>query len=50
MVNDLALLLLHGQTLVALGFDPLSREGMLCWAGRPLGVYRDGLSAGRETD
>jgi AcrR family transcriptional regulator len=45
MVNDLALLLLHGQLAVALGFDPLTTEGMARWAKEALDVYRYGLFA-----
>jgi hypothetical protein len=44
------LLLLHGQIGVALGFDPVSREGMLRRTGRPLGVHRDGRFARREAN
>jgi AcrR family transcriptional regulator len=45
MVNDLAALLLRDQLSAALGFDPLTSEGMARWAGEALAVYRDGLFA-----
>jgi AcrR family transcriptional regulator len=48
MVNDLALLLLHGQVAAVLDFDPLTPEGMGRWAKAALAVYRDGLFATEE--
>lgn len=43
--NDLAVLLLREPLTRALGFDPLSREGMVRWASEVLAVYSSGLGA-----
>jgi AcrR family transcriptional regulator len=46
MIMDLSLLVLHDQLSGALGFDPLTREGMERWAAAALDVMHDGIFAG----
>lgn len=49
LVGDLALILLHQPIAAAIGFDPLSPEGLQRWAQEVTTIYRDGIILGEET-
>lgn len=42
LVNDLAMILLHGHIADAIGTDPLTQEGMQRWASVAFDVYLNG--------
>ncbi len=46
LANDLAVFLLRGHLADALGFDPVSGEGMRRWAGEVLAIYSGGIGGG----
>lgn len=45
LANDLSLVLLRGQIARAIGFDPLTREGLGPWSAAVLDVYTCGVFA-----
>jgi AcrR family transcriptional regulator len=49
LANDLALVLLRDPLHEALGFDPLSRDGIRRWGDEVTAVYRTGLWKGEQS-
>ncbi|MEO6116132.1 MAG: TetR family transcriptional regulator [Pseudolysinimonas sp.] len=46
LTNDLAVFLLRDRIAEVIGTDPLSRQGMLRWAGELTQIYGEGLRSG----